>query len=228
MNKRGIDFMQIVVVQFLIIADAIIFEDLLSLLGFANISQLACQLIFMIVGFLYLTLLWRLLRSFNAGKMALNGTLFLLCVSFCIGMVAANPFIEVFESPIKRVLLFVIQIGIFTSQIIIIYHTIIEIFREDISMNERLWGSAAVYLMIGLSLGSLYDFIAVINPNALGPYHELSLSGYLLCLKYSMHILGALDSIFPDAISLVKNIGIMEAVWSHLFVCLLVGRLLSK
>jgi hypothetical protein len=74
----------------------------------------------------------------------------------------------------------------------------------------------------------IYDLINIANPGAMGQPVNLGLESYTACIAYSMTILGGMETPYPDAIPLIRNLGIIESVWANLFIVLLVGRLLGQ
>ena len=61
----------------------------------------------------------------------------------------------------------------------------------------------------------------------MGPDLALGLPNYSECVRYSMCILGGLDPAQPDTTRLIRNISVIEAVWSNLFVVLIIGKLMG-
>ena len=91
----------------------------------------------------------------------------------------------------------------------------------------KLWGAACVYLMIGISFGSLYDLINIIVPESFGVPITLGLESYSESIYYSFNILGGLDTAYTSPTKLVRNIGVIEAVWANLYAILIIGKLLG-
>ncbi len=81
--------------------------------------------------------------------------------------------------------------------------------------------------MIGISFGSLYDLIAILNPSSLGTKLELGMPSYTENIYYSFNVLGGLDTAYPNPINLVRNLGVIEAIWGNLFIVLIIGKLFT-
>jgi hypothetical protein len=62
----------------------------------------------------------------------------------------------------------------------------------------------------------------------LGFAHQLNLSSYLESIAYSISILGNFNPLYEHTSLLISRLAVIEAVWAHLFVVLVVGRLLAK
>jgi len=120
-----------------------------------------------------------------------------------------------------------VHLSLFTVETTVIYHCVHDIFTGKKLSVEKIWGSACIYLMIGISFGSIYDLVNIVHPGSMGIPLSQGLESYTVSIYYSMTIIGGHDA-FLQAIPLIQNIGIIEAVWSNLFIVLLVGRLLGK
>jgi hypothetical protein len=148
--------------------------------------------------------------------------------SYVLALFTVNPLHEFFHTETeKRPYLFIIHLVLFSTESIVIYHAIFDIFAGRRLSEEKLWGSACIFLMIGICFGSLYDLINILNPGSMGVPLPLGLESYTTCIAFSMTIIGGHEA-YPNAIPLITNLGIIEAVWANLFVVLLVGRLLGQ
>jgi hypothetical protein len=81
--------------------------------------------------------------------------------------------------------------------------------------------------MICLSFGSLYHLLCIIKPDSLGETMELGFANYSECITYSLSILGGMDPGHPNAARIIRNISVLEALWSNLFVVLIIGKLMG-
>jgi len=217
--------------QFLLIIEALLIEDVIHMFTEpSEISKSIGELIFLFTTIYYLYCMYQMVKSFNSNVKMVNVMYIILTIAAIIGGTLASPGIHILDHvmTVKRLILGAVQVSLYGSFCSIIYFTLIEIFEENSDMEERMWGSACIYLMISVSFASLYDMVCLVYPNATGILHELRFHSYMMCVTYSMNVLGALDTSFPNAIQIIKDISIIEAVWSNLFAVLLVGRLLSK
>lgn len=215
--------------QFMMAFEALLNEDLIHMaLEPSEVSKSIGEMIFLVTTIWYMFCLYRMVRTFDTNVKVVNGMYILLVTAFVMGAVLASPGVEIVDPTTKRLILFGVQVCLYSSFCMIIYYSIIEIFGDNSNMEERMWGSAAIFLMIAISFASLYDIVCLVYPNATGILHEMRFHSYMMCVAYSLNVIGALDTTFPDAIPIIKDISILEAVWSHLFGVLLVGRLLSK
>jgi hypothetical protein len=215
--------------QFVLIVQALLNEDLLHMIMEpSEMSKTIGETLFLCVVAWYMYCLFKMVKSFEYNVKGVNTLYIILVIAAVIAGTLASPGVHLFEDNVKRVILFCVQVSLYSSFCTLIYYSIIEIFGETSTMEERMWGSAAIFLMIAISFASVYDVICLVYPNATGVLHEMRFHSYMMCVAYSMNVLGALDTSFPDAIAIVKDVAIIEAIWNHLFAVLLVGRLLSK
>ncbi|MFN0047821.1 MAG: hypothetical protein ACKVOU_01715 [Cytophagales bacterium] len=215
--------------QFVLIVEALLIEDLIHMVSEpSELTKSIGETIFLLTTIWYLYSMFKMVKSFDENTKSVNVMYIVLFIAALIGGTLASPGVHIIDDSIKRVILFCVQVSLYSSFCMIIYFTLIEIFVEKSNMEERMWGSACIYLMISISFASLYDIVCLVYPNATGILHEMRFHSYMMCVNYSMNVLGALDTSFPNAMPIIKDISIIEAVWSNLFSVLLVGRLLSK
>jgi len=175
----------------------------------------------------YAFLLWDLFRNFTSNRILINLYLLMLVASVGIGILGEFPYYPIIEVENRQHYLLFIHGLLFPTEVAVIAFAIRDIFSGDFLTPDKLWGSACVFLMIGISFGSLYDLIGIIKPLSMGVPIELGFANYSQCVRYSLSILGGLDPGFPNASRLVQNIAVIEAVWSNLFVVLVIGKLMG-
>lgn len=114
------------------------------------------------------------------------------------------------------------------SFIILLYFMLKDIFSEKHDVTYRLWGSASIYLLIGSVFGLTYSLLETILPNEFNINTPMDIFHVIPCYNFSYYTLAGIDSPFTDFSLLVKNISVMESIFSNLYIVLVVGRLLSK
>jgi len=228
LEKRK-DYRNIVYLQMIIVVSAMLLKEILAISGVnLETSNLIRDVLFLILGFLYVLVLWDLLRNLINNVIVIEIMLIAIICFYIIAIITVNPFYDFFsDAQAKRPYLFTIHITLFIIEALVIYYSVFDIFTGRKLSAEKIWGAACIFLMIGISFGSLYDIINIIHPGSMGIPLELGLESYTVCIYYSMTIIGGHDA-FLEAIPVIQNLGIIEAVWSNLFIVLLVGRLLGK
>ena len=178
-------------------------------------------------GAVYTFLLWDLLKDFTNSRLLVRIILFILIFITILGLLGEFPYYTFLEIQDRQGYLLLLHGLLFPIEVIIIGFAIRDLFSGDKFDPIKLWGAACVYLMIGISFGSLYDLINIIHPEAFGEKLTLGLGSYSESIYYSFNILGGLDTVYPNPIKLVRNIGVIEAVWANLFAILIIGKLLG-
>jgi hypothetical protein len=223
------DYKNIVYLQMLIILAAMMLKETLALAGISlSTSFIIRDTLFLILGGLYVFVLWDLLKNLTKSDRLIYAMFILMIIGLGVAFFAVNPVYDFFDSEdSKRPYLFFVHLSLFIIESTVIYHCLHDIFTGKKLSAEKIWGAACIYLMIGLSFGSLYDLINIIQPGSLGIEVTQGLESYVACIFYSMTIIGGHDAT-NETVPIIQNLGIIEAVWSNLFIVLLVGRLLGK
>jgi hypothetical protein len=226
-REKQKDYRNVVVTQIVIIT--------LGLTGYAPLlkdpnSDISKLLITLFSGFggLYAFLLWDLLRNFTQRKWLITAILIVLVSITVFGILIEFPYYRVIEIHNRQAALLTIHGLLFPIEVIVIGFAIRDIFTGQYFTTDKLWGSACVFLMIGISFGSLYDLICIAIPGSLGADIPLGIPNYSECVSYSFHVLGGIDTDYPNAHKLIKNISVIEAVWATLFTVLIIGNLMIK
>jgi len=219
-DYRNVVITQVVLVTMGLISYAPLLEDSTS-----SLSKFLITL-FSLFGLLYAFLLWDLLKNFTQNRILITVLFFTLVSISLLGILIEFPYFKILEIENRQAALLLIHGLLFPIEITVIVYAIKDIFMGQYYTPDKLWGSACVFLMIGISFGSLYDIICITNPGSLGIDIELGLPNYSECISYSFHVLGGIDTDYPEANKLIKNISVIEAVWGNLFTVLIIGKLM--
>ncbi len=203
-------------------------EFLRAAFGWQKMAILTSEVIFMIGTTIYIISIYTLLKQFTQNRFILNTILVSFALAFSVGCIIQNPFFLV-QLEGKKYYHLLVQTCFSTGTFTVIFYTIKEIFDDDTTQTERLWGAACVYFMIAWAFGGIYDVIGVLDSNAFGNAPEIGTTlTYIEATAYSMSVLGNFNQIYEKVSPLMARVAVIEAVWAHLFVVLVVGRLLSK
>lgn len=219
-DYRNIVMIQVTIVVFGLTLSGPIFEDSTSELSKFIIS------VFSLFGALYTYLLCDLLRNFTRNKPLLVVIFTLLAVTVTIGILSEFPYYKVITIPNRQALLLTVHGLLFPIEITVIAFAIRDIFSGSHLTPDKLWGAACVYLMVGISFGSLYDLLSISNPGSLGKPIELGFPNYSECVNYSFCVLGGMDTGL-EPVKLIRNVSTLEAVWGNLYGMLIIGKLLG-
>ncbi|WP_333819575.1 hypothetical protein [Ohtaekwangia sp.] len=225
-REKQKDYRNIVIIQVVIIVFGLTLSEFL-LEGTQTPAAKLVTSIFSLFAAVYAFLLWDLLRDFTQNKLLVRTCLFTLFGIVGTGILVEFPYYTILQVPNRQLYLLIIHGLLFPIEVTVISFAIRDIFSGEFLTPDKLWGSACIFLMIGISFGSLYDLICIVKPGSLGVAFGMGLPNYAESVRYSLCILGGLDPGMPDASRLIKNISVLEAVWSNLFVVLIIGKLMG-
>jgi len=224
-REKAKDYRNVVILQILIIAIGLTLSGPLIEDSSSPLSKLIIS-IFSFFGAVYAFLLWDLLRNFTKSKTLILSTLLVLSMIVLIGILAEFPYYQVLHISDRQSYLLILHSTLFPIELIVIGFAIRDIFSGSFLTPDKLWGAACVFLMVGISFGSLYDLISIAKPGSLGVSLELGLPNYSECVTFSMCVLGGIDHGLEPS-RLVRNISAIESVWGVLYGMLIIGKLLG-
>jgi len=225
-REKQRDYQNVVIAQVIIVVFGILMTEPLLTEPASLKSKIIISILSSFAA-IYAFLLWDLLRNFTRSKLLVGSIFIVLSAIVIVGTMVEFPFYQVIKVNDRQLFLFTLHSLLFPIEVIVISFAIRDIFMGQFLTPDKMWGSACVFLMIGISFGSLYDIICIANPNSLGESIELGLPNYAVCSTYSFSVLGGIDPGYPQAIKLIKHISILEAVWGNLFTVLIIGKLMG-
>lgn len=224
-KEKAKDYRNVVIIQIvLVVLGLVLYEPLLED-STSDTSKLIIT-VFSFFGATYAFLLWDLLRNFTS-----NGILIIVILILLLGIVIAGilvefPYYQLIQVDDRHAYLLILHGVLFPIEVTVIGFGIRDLFSAGFITSDKLWGAACVFLMVGISFGSLYDLISIARPGSLGVDIELGLPNYSECVTYSFSVLGGVDSDLKPS-RLIKNISIIESVWGVLYAMLIIGKLLG-
>ena len=220
------DYRNIVVVQVVIIVFGLTLTEFLQGGSKTDIAK-PIIMVFSAFGVTYAFLLWDLLKNFTKNKLLLRLFFLVLLGITLVGSLVEFPYYTVLEIQNRQLYLLGIHSLLFPIEVTVIAFAIGDIFSGEFLTPDKLWGAACIFLMTGISFASLYDLICIAKPGSIGKEIESGLPNYAECVTYSLSILGGTDGGYPDVSRLIRNISVLESVWSNLFVVLIIGKLMG-
>jgi len=224
-KEKAKDYRNVVILQVILVGFGLLLYEPLLEDSSSDISKLIITL-FSSFGAIYAFLLWDLLRNFTDNKYLILTILILLLGIVIAGVVVEFPYYHLIEVSDRQTYLFVLHSILFPIEVTVIAFAIRDLFSAGFITSDKLWGAACVFLMVGISFGSLYDLISIARPGSLGVNIELGLPNYSECVTYSFGVLGGIDTDLKPS-KLIKNISIIESVWGVLYAMLIIGKLLG-
>lgn len=224
-REKTKDYRNIVIIQIIIVAAGLILSEPVLSDSKSDESKLIIT-IFSGFAAMYAFLQWDLLRNFTNSKPLIILILVTLSATILIGILGEFPYYQIIDIPNRQAYLLFLHGIIFPIEITVIAFAIRDLFSASYMTPDKLWGAACIFLMIGISFGSLYDLISIALPGSLGVNIELGFPNYAECVTYSFSILGGIDSGLQPS-RLIRNISILEAVWGSLYGMVIIGKLLG-
>jgi hypothetical protein len=219
------DYRNIVLVQIIIVVFGLVLSEPLIEDSKSDISKFIIT-IFSFFGAAYAFMLWDLLRNFTSSRVLVVVILAVLSGIVITGMLVEFPYYQLIHVTDRQTYLLTIHSLLFPIEITVIGFSLRDIFEGEFMTSDKLWGAACIFIMIGISFGSLYDLISIARPGSLGQNFELGLPNYSECVTYSFCILGGIDPGLTP-VRLIRNISVLEAVWGGLYGMLIIGKLLG-
>ena len=226
LREKQKDYRNVVIMQIVIVVSGLLMSEFLTNGSNLQVRKLVIT-IFSAFGALYSFLLWDMLRNFTNQLWLIKLILIVLVAIVITGVLGEFPYYQIIEINNRPLYLFMLHGALFPIEITIIGFAMRDIFGGKVLSPDKIWGAACIYLMIGISFGSLYDLIAILNPSSLGTKLELGMPSYTENIYYSFNVLGGLDTAYPNPINLVRNLGVIEAIWGNLFIVLIIGKLFT-
>src|SRR5687768_12744721 len=159
------DYRNIVIVQVVIIVFGLTLTEFLSE-GSRTATAKPIITIFSIFGVAYAFLLWDLLKNFTKSKFLIRLYFLILLGITVMGALVEFPYYTILEVPNRQLYLLVIHGLLFPVEITVITFAIRDLFSGEFLSPDKLWGAACVFLMTGISFGSLYDLICIVRPGS--------------------------------------------------------------
>lgn len=223
--EKAKDYRNIVIIQVTIIVFGLTLSEPLLEDSKSELSKFIISL-FSFFAAVYAFLLWDLLRNFTTNRYLVLVILVVLIGIVFTGILVEFPYYKFIEVADRRTYLLIIHGVLFPIEITVISFGIRDIFGGRYFSSDKLWGAACIYLMIGISFGSLYDLLSVARPGSLGIEVEPGLPNYAECVTYSLSVLGGIDTGLTPT-RLIRNISVLEAVWGSIYGMLIIGKLLG-
>lgn len=219
------DFKRVVFAQLSILITLFLLE-LFTWLAFPLSLELSETLFFITLGS-YAFLLWDMLRNYTTSRRIIVLNLIFIMGVFVAGFICVNPFWPMMPSVPYRITLGVIQSCLLTVECFVIWFTIKEFFKRDLGISIRLWGAAAIYMMIGMSFGSIYEILCILQVDCLGVDIPLRTIAMMKRVGFSFMVLCGVDTPYRASTTII-SITTIESLFNEIFIVLIVGRFLVK
>ena len=167
LREKQKDYRNVVIMQIVIVVSGLLMSEFLINGSNLQVRNLVIT-IFSAFGAIYSFLLWDMLRNFTNQLWLIKLILIVLVAIVITGVLGEFPYYQIIEINNRPLYLFMLHGALFPIEITIIGFAMRDIFGGKVLSPDKIWGAACIYLMIGISFGSLYDLIAILNPSSLG------------------------------------------------------------
>lgn len=225
-REKQKDYRNVVLIQIIIIIFGLTLSEPLLADSKSAESKLIIS-VFSFFGATYAFLLWDLLRNFTDNRRLISVIFVVLSGIVITGILVEFPYYQIINVSNRQMYLLTIHGLLFPIEVTVISFAIRDIFSGGFLSPDKLWGAACIYLMVGISFGSLYDLLTIIRPGSLGINVELGLPNYSECVTYSFCVLGGVDPGIEGTSRFIRNISVIEAVWGTIYGMLIIGKLLG-
>jgi hypothetical protein len=103
-----------------------------------------------------------------------------------------------------------------------------DIFSSEKTHSDHIWGAIVIYFLLVICFSEIYEIITLIQPGLLGKTYVIGYPNFVECVMFSLNSVAGVDTLFPDAHSLLRKLGNLENVFGNLFLVVILGRLLSR
>ncbi len=167
------------------------------------------------------------LKQFVGNKWVFLVICLIYAVSFIVSTVAhISPTIRADASLLRKMNLFSF-FTIFWCLCYTFYVAVKDIFRYKHDLVYSLVGAANIFLLIGSIFGFIINIVGSVFPGMVVPVDQVMvLDTHSNTLAY--YTLASIDLPFDNVNPFIRNILVIESIFSHLFVVMIIGRLLSK
>lgn len=221
------DFKNVVLIQISLIFCCTILPFVIKSFWPLGAVQLT-ETIFIVVLGIYVWNLWDMLRNYTRSTLILFLLLILIMGVFVVSAVVYNPFNRLIEGEALRIISLCVITGLLVVELFVMNYTLRELSKRDLPIEEKLWGAACVYLLIGIDFAGIYELAYLFDHSSLLPEIPLGPIHYLKAIAFSFTVLSGIELSMAQPTELVSYIASLEAIWGNLFVVFVVGRLMYK
>lgn len=222
-REKRKDYRNTFILQALLLVSMLTMKDVLVLVGLGAIEN-ATWNVYLVMLALYFYLLWDMLRNYQVPRWLRYGTLVVVVTIYLLNFLANGLF---FHWNLPRTAL---NLGLFTAglgvQGLVMAFALGDLLRARRRTEDKLWGSACIYFMGGFAFATAYHILHILDPGAFGVTMAADHLGLAEALYFSFNCLVGLDTAYPNAVHIVRNLAVLEGCWAQLYMVLLISRVL--
>lgn len=222
-QEKRKDYRNAFILQALLLVSMLTMKDVLDLVGLGAIEN-ATWNVYLVLLAVYFYLLWDMLRNYNVARWLRRGVLAVIVAIYALNFVA-NGLLYRWDLPRAGLNLGLFAVGLGVQGLVMGY-ALADLLRARRRTEDKLWGSACIYFMGGFAFATAYHILHMLNPAAFGVVMAADHLGLAEALYFSFNCLVGLDTAYPHAGHLMRNLAVLEGCWAQLYMVLLISRVL--
>lgn len=115
----------------------------------------------------------------------------------------------------------------FSFVTMIIFVDLATVYVEKRGNADHVWGGIAIYLLIGLTWGALYDLVEMVNPGSFLGHESLGTIEFPLFIYFSFYALTTIGGVLTPITLQAQSLVMIEPIVGTLYVAILVARLVN-
>jgi hypothetical protein len=225
--ERMKDYKMLLTGQVAVLINYLVVYQIFVRYPFPN-SENIFLVIMMVISIAMNVIAYTLLSDLTNSKFIRYLVIVLISLGIFLAIFVSSPFAPTHIVWLQRLLVTLSPAFAFSAFSILMYLMIYDIFKEKHDILYRLWGSASIFLLIGVLFGTVFFILEIIFPEEYGLHAFPDIHQFIKCYTLSFYTLSGVDQPFENLSVMVRNICVIESIFSNLYIILLVGRLLSK
>ncbi len=219
-EEKRKDYRNTFILQALLLVSMLTMKDVLNLVGLGAIEN-ATWNVYLVMLAVYFYLLWDMLRNYDTPSWLRKSTLAIVVTTYAVNFVA-NGLLSSGSVPLNLAL-FTAGLGI---QALVMAYALGDLLKARRKTEDKLWGSACIYFMGGFAFATCYHILHLLDPGVFGVPMAADHLGLAEALYFSFNCLVGLDTAYPNAAHIVRNLAVLEGCWAQLYMVLLISRVL--
>ena len=161
--------------------------------------------------------------SLSVYRIKIGGKIGLLLIIANLSSIVVNLIVGTYQTTLVNRLLSTVTLAFVTM---IIFVDLATVYIETRGNSDYVWGGIAVYLLIGLTWGSLFDLVELVTPGSFlsstsGPIE------FPLFIYYSFLAITTLGGVLTPATLQAQSLVMIEPIIGTLYIAILVARLVN-
>jgi hypothetical protein len=162
--------------------------------------------------------------SLSVYRIKIGGKIGLLLIIVNLSSIAVNLLVGTPQTALFNRLLSTVTLAFVTM---IIFVDLATVYVGAHGSSDYLWGGIAIYLLIGLTWGSLFDLVELVTP---GSFFASNVSGTIefpLFIYFSFYALTTIGGVLTPVTLQAQSLVMIEPIIGTLYIAILIARLIN-